>query len=176
MNTWSIFAWLAGIIGVGGAAALVAFIATGGLPMLAGGLVLARFIPSPAGIWRFLTSPAGKVALAALACLGCWLWADVRATRRERAACEERIQASVKAAREFDARLASEQHAKAVQQQQEAEARVAAAEQKVVDYEQTHKSCNIGDDAADWLNGEPGGVRAPPGRILPNPPKPPRRP
>lgn len=165
MTTLSIIAWMLGLGGLGGAGLLAFLVATGGIA-----------IPlALKGVWDFLNSSIGHLVLAALVAGGMYLAGDVRGRRIERANCESRIQASVKAAQDFDQQLAAEQKIAADRQRQEAEARMAAAEQRVVDYEKTHKGCEISPDDAGFLNDD-GRVPTPPGRVLPNPPQPPRRP
>lgn len=141
------------------------------MPFLAFALGL---LPSPRDLWRFLTSPPGLCVLVALALAVSYGVGHHRGGKKMAAVYEARIAESIRKNAEFDRKLQQEAQDRATQQKAEADQRVAAAEQKVVEYEQKFQSCAIGDAAADWLNA-PLSVPAP-GRVIPKPPSPPRRP
>jgi hypothetical protein len=163
---------LAALIGGGGIFAILA--ATGGLPALAGVLALVRFFPSPRTLWRFFTSPPGLCVLVAVSWLVLGAVCYRNAERAITARYEQRIAESIAANKAFDEKLREETAAKAREQEAVADERVRAAEQRVVEYEQKFKSCEVG-AAADWLNDDDGGVRDQ-GRAIAKPPQPPRRP
>lgn len=166
MTGWLIGAGL-GALGIGGG---VAAIMTGILPL--GGLLAVFSGLSLGKVLDFIKSPVGIVLMVVMLCFGSFAYGSIRSTRIERAACQARIDASIEAAREFDAQIAAEQRAAAQKQITEATARVTAAEQKVDEYARTHKSCSIGDDGAAFL-GSFGGVSD--GGVQPEHPLPPRR-
>lgn len=142
--TWLVGGAL-GLLGIGGGAAAIM---TGFLPLagILGGLSLGKVLD-------FIRSPVGMALIWFLTLLGAFTYGHHKATVKERAACEARIEASIAAAEAFDAELAAQQHAAAIQQQNEASARVAAAEQKVHEYARTHQSCSIGAAGAELLGG-----------------------
>lgn len=141
------------------------------MPFLAFALGL---LPSPRALWRFIVSPPGLCVLVALALATSYGVGHYRGGKKMAAVYEARIAESIRKNAEFDRKLQEEAKTKADQQRAEADERVAAAEQKVQEYEEKYKSCAIGDGAADWLNA-PRGMPAP-GRVIPKPPSPPRRP
>jgi hypothetical protein len=138
---------IAGALGFGPAWLVAAFAFKGALPL-----------PSWKSVREFFTHPVGIIVMVAALCAGAFLWGDLRGRRIERNACAVQIQASKDAAAAFDADQETKQNAIHAQQLQDANARVAAAQQEVANYAMDHKSCSIGAAGADFLNSL-GGVR-----------------
>lgn len=172
--------WLIGLVLSGlGISALAAWLIVGGGGFLAlAGLL--RFIPTPAAIYRFFTSPVGVVLTMVAIGLGSFAWGAHRARESERAKCEARITASIEAAKRMDQAIAAAAQARAQVLEREAAAREAAIKSEVSSYVEqlatrTAQNCAVGLDA-DLFND---GLRVPdeqPGVPGANPPTPPRRP
>lgn len=124
--------------------------------------------------WKLITSPPGLCILAGLAFLATFVAGQHSGDKRTAAIYERRIAESIENNAKFDENLRKEVAAKAEVQRAEADKRVAAAEGKVQEYEKLFKSCFVGDDGADFLNGDQR-VRDGSG-VISKPPVPPARP
>ncbi len=169
--------WLIGLVlsGLGiSALAAWAIVAGGGFLAVAG---LLRFVPTPAGIYRFFTHPIGVLITMAVIALVAFGWGSHRAREAERAKCEERINASIDNAKRMDQAIAAAALGRAQIQEREAAAREAAIKGEVQTYveqlaKRTAESCAVGGDDGTFNDGlhvyDDEGV---PGA---NPPTPPR--
>jgi hypothetical protein len=154
MSGWTILPIVLGFVGIGGTAAF--FIFGGGGALAAFGLL--RLIPSPAGIWRFLTHPVGVILTMAALAFGGFLVGQHRGKVEGAAACERRIQESVEAARLADASIAEERRRAALDQAKQAEAREAAVKDEVRGYaeeltKRAEAACKAGADADRFNDG-----------------------
>lgn len=153
MTLWTILPLILGVLGLGGGAAFLIFGGGGTLAFLT-----IRALPSPAAIWRFLTSPVGVVFTMLALSGGFWVAGSIHGKRAGRAECEARIEQSQAAAKAADARITAEARAVAEVQQREAAARETAIKTEVQGYaeeltKRAEAACKSGADADRWNDG-----------------------